>query len=340
MTLIDPDATICYQTPSVESVLGYAPAELVGVKLTELLHSDDVTRAIAFFTEAMRQPGITSTVEWRMQHRDGSWLHIETVGNNLIDDPNVGQMILNSRDITERKALEEQLAHQAFHDPLTDLANRALLKDRVDRALRERRRSEEPFAILFCDLDNFKNVNDSLGHQVGDELLVGVGERLRACVRPADTVSRLGGDEFAIPLEDATTISNAVVVAERITESLQEPFTLQGKQAFIDTSIGIDSQEAAFVRTIIELCRTLELETIAEGVESAEQAYELRKLGSEPGQGDYLAKPLTEEEMTVLLRHGRELGRCAREVRSTRERREADWWKRALGGETSAAPAA
>ena len=236
--LVDIDTTIQYVTPSAERVLGYDPAALIGTQLTKLLHPDDVPAVLAFFSEATKNEGVTPTVEWRAGHRDGSWLHLETIGNNLLDDPNVGHMVLNTRDISDRKALEQQLSHQAFHDPLTDLANRALFKDRVEHALLSRARATTPLGVLFLDLDNFKTVNDSLGHVVGDELLITAAKRIQSCLRSADTAARLGGDEFAVLIEDATG-EVSVHIAERIIEAFKAPFTLQGKKSFIHTSLGI-----------------------------------------------------------------------------------------------------
>jgi len=145
------------------------------------------------------------------------------------------------RDITEHKALEEKLEHQAFHDSLTGLANRALFTDRLKQALASIDRREEPIAVLFMDLDDFKIVNDSLGHEVGDRLLVEVSQRLKECVRPKDTVARLGGDEFVILLEGITDLSGALRVVERINEALSVPFRFEGYEVFVGTSIGIAS---------------------------------------------------------------------------------------------------
>jgi diguanylate cyclase (GGDEF)-like protein/PAS domain S-box-containing protein len=243
VTLVDADTTIRYQTPSVARVIGYEPADLVGLKLLDLLHPDDVESAGAFFAEAVDRSGVTPSIEWRIRHRDGRWLHLETIGNNLLHEATVGHLVLNTRDISERKTLERQLAHQAFHDPLTGLANRVLFKDRVERALAGSHRLERLCVVLFLDLDDFKKVNDSLGHVVGDELLVAVAERISTCLRPADTAARLGGDEFAILLEDARGVPDAIVVAERILEALRAPITLQGKRTVIETSVGIASSD-------------------------------------------------------------------------------------------------
>ena len=573
VTLVDADMTVRYGTPSLERVLGHSPEELLGRKLTELVHPEDRMRCATFLADAAKRPGVTSPVEWRMRHREGSWLHVETIANNLIGEADVGHLVLNSRDISERKALERRLEHQAFHDPLTDLANRALFKNRVERAIAGRARRPGPLAVLFLDLDDFKKVNDSLGHPIGDELLVAAARRLQSCLRPADTAARLGGDEFAILLEDATGEAEATLVAERVIQALAEPVDLQGREARIQASVGIalstpaadandllrnadiamyiakstgkgcyaifeptmhvaaverlelesdlrhalerdelvihyqpivalatgrivgvealvrwnhpqrgllgpaeflpiaeeanlirgiggwvlreacaqvsrwqadnprqpalsvsvnlsgrqledpglveetrraiedsgiepahltleitetvmmqdieitaarleelkalglrlsiddfgtgssslrylqsfpidtlkiakpfvdglwkDPQKEVFTRTIIDLCRTLGVETLAEGIESAEQAQQLRRLGCKLGQGHHLARALEHERLVALLREGEALAGYAEEVDGGARRSEIDWWKKVLGGRASGAP--
>jgi diguanylate cyclase (GGDEF)-like protein len=144
-----------------------------------------------------------------------------------------------SQEVTVRKALEEQLRHQAFHDPLTKLPNRVLLMDRLEQALARTARTEKPVALLFVDLDNFKFINDSLGHEQGDQLLCGVADRLKACFRPEDTVARIFGDEFTILLEGTGSPTYATQSAERVIETLQSPFVLGGQEVFATPSIGI-----------------------------------------------------------------------------------------------------
>ena len=158
------------------------------------------------------------------------------VCNNVLDDSRLQCLVLTGRDVSPRKELERQLSHQAFHDPLTDLANRALLLDRVGHAFKRQR---SPFALLFLDLDNFKNVNDSFGHAAGDELLKGVAARLRTCLRPTDTAARLGGDEFALLLEETRRPDEAIEVAERVLRAMSQPFHLDERESFTQTSIGI-----------------------------------------------------------------------------------------------------
>ncbi len=143
------------------------------------------------------------------------------------------------KDITQRKELEEKLAHQAFHDPLTDLPNRSLFLDRADHALKRAARRGDEVAVLFMDLDNFKVINDSLGHEVGDELLVAVAGRLQSCLRPADTAARLGGDEFVVLLEDVEDPEEATNVAVRIEEALRVPFRVGEHNLFVTTSVGV-----------------------------------------------------------------------------------------------------
>jgi diguanylate cyclase (GGDEF)-like protein len=192
------------------------------------------------FLRGLNHPDLHPTVEYRFRHKDGSWVWLESVGTNLIDDPKVGEFVVNSRDITERKTLQERLKYQATHDLLTELPNRQLFLDRLGQALRRtRRRPGSKVAVLFVDLDNFKVVNDSLGHEVGDLLLVRVGERLRRCLRPEDTLSRFGGDEFTMLLENLSGPRDTVRIAERIIEELRSPFVLEGRELVLRASIGI-----------------------------------------------------------------------------------------------------
>jgi diguanylate cyclase (GGDEF)-like protein len=164
---------------------------------------------------------------------------VEATTKNMLADPSIGGIVVNYRDITQRRTLEERLRHQAFHDPLTELPNRALFMNRLGFALTRAERSKKAAAVLFLDLDNFKLVNDSLGHEVGDRLLVSVAERLRASLRAEDTAARFGGDEFTVLLEDVTDVTDAVRVADKITRALSAPFVLESREVFVTTSIGI-----------------------------------------------------------------------------------------------------
>jgi diguanylate cyclase (GGDEF)-like protein/PAS domain S-box-containing protein len=228
-----------FVSPSATRVLGYDPSELMGQQLTNVLHPDDRDRAAIFFGEAARAPGVTGPAEWRFRQPDGSWLHAEILATNLLGDSTVRGIVLNTRDVSERKRLEEQLTHQAFHDPLTGLANRALFRDRVSHALALARRQGHPITVLFLDLDDFKKVNDSLGHAEGDRLLIAAGERFLCCARAADSVARLGGDEFAILIEHVDGSDGRAGLLERLSAAMEHPFRLSGNQVQVSASIGV-----------------------------------------------------------------------------------------------------
>lgn len=237
--LIRPDATVRFVSPSVTRVFGYEAGLLIGVRLSDFVHPEDLSGMTAFVQDAASHLGATPPAEWRMRRPDGAWLHAETIGTNLLQDPDVAGIVLNTRDVSERKLLEQQLMHQAFHDPLTGLANRALFRDRVSHALTIAGRQGGSLAVLFLDLDDFKKVNDSLGHGEGDRLLVEVARRLRGCARESDTVARLGGDEFAVLIEDPTPSEGHAAVVERITTAMTRPFALGNSDLEIHASTGI-----------------------------------------------------------------------------------------------------
>jgi diguanylate cyclase (GGDEF)-like protein/PAS domain S-box-containing protein len=236
--IIRPDATVRFVSPSVTRVFGYDAGLLIGARLSDFVHPEDVAGVTTFLQDAAGHPGVTPPAEWRMRRPDGAWLHAETIGTNLMHDPDVAGIVLNARDVSERKLLEQQLTHQAFHDPLTGLANRALFRDRVSHALTIANRQGGSLAVLFLDLDDFKKVNDSLGHGEGDRLLVEVARRLRSCARESDTVARLGGDEFAVLIEDPSQSGHDAVV-ERITTAMARAFTLANSDLEIHASTGI-----------------------------------------------------------------------------------------------------
>jgi len=239
ITIIDADHKIRYQSPSIERIFGHRPSDLLDKAFSDLIHPDDRAPLSALLDNLAIRPGATAQLEVRWRHMDGGWRQCEMTISNLLEEPAVRGLVINSRDITDRKALEEQLVHEAFHDSVTGIANRALFKDRLHQSIaRAARRREKP-AVLFIDLDGFKTINDSLGHAVGDELLAAVAARIRPCVRTGDTMARLGGDEFAVLLEDIEDVSAATAVAQRINEALKEPFGLSQREVFISASIGI-----------------------------------------------------------------------------------------------------
>jgi diguanylate cyclase (GGDEF)-like protein/PAS domain S-box-containing protein len=234
VTLIDADMTILFVSPSAARLLGLEPGALEGSSFAALIHPDQAPRALEFILGER----VGTPEEITLRRADGTWLETETLRTNLVHDESVGGIVLTSRDITERKAFLNQLEYHAFYDSLTGLANRALFRDRVDHALSQARRSSNPIAALFMDVDDFKIVNDTHGHAAGDALLTAVAARLRSCLRGGDTISRLGGDEFAILLEESTDVA-PVEVAGRIMRALEEPFRIDGHELHVRASIGV-----------------------------------------------------------------------------------------------------
>ena len=243
ISVLNPDGTMRYTSPSHQRLLGYGPADVVGSYGLERIHPDDRPKLEQTFAELRAHPGAVRSVEGRVQAKDGSWRTLDVIATNQLDDPAVAGIVINARDITERKALEEQLIHQAFHDPLTGLPNRALFMDRLAHALERSNRSADGLAVLYLDFDQFKVVNDSLGHGAGDRFLVAMGRRLAACIRSGDTVARLGGDEFAILLEEAGA-AEARELAERIDSRFRASFDVDGQSVMGSVSIGIACKES------------------------------------------------------------------------------------------------
>jgi diguanylate cyclase (GGDEF)-like protein/PAS domain S-box-containing protein len=243
ITVLGPDNTILYQSPSIERVLGYTHEEVTGSSFERLLHPDEQGRLLRRLSEGAGAGGRAEVIDCLLAHKDGTLRHFEILHTDLLSDTTVGGIVLNGRDVSERKAFEEQLAHQAFHDPVTHLANRALFNERVRHAVARTLREGVGMAVLFVDLDDFKTVNDSLGHAVGDRVLLEVAKRISGSVRAADTAARFGGDEFAILLEDVQDIQTAVETAERILDSLTRPLELDTNHLAIRASLGISIAE-------------------------------------------------------------------------------------------------
>ena len=242
LTLVDRHGIVSYQSSAASRVFGLTAAGLVGRPIFDWVHPEDLLTFTAALDRAQHNQEVR--IECRFLREDGTFSYAETAVTNLLADPTVNALVLNTRDVTERRRLEDELRERALHDTLTGLPNRALFLERAQHALD--RRDPRPLVACFLDLDDFKAVNDSLGHGAGDELLRKVGERLTRCLRPGDTVARFGGDEFAVLLED-TDLATAVQIVERILESTSAPVRLGGTEVVIHTSIGLapsDGQRA------------------------------------------------------------------------------------------------
>ncbi|WP_377269277.1 putative bifunctional diguanylate cyclase/phosphodiesterase [Peterkaempfera sp. SMS 1(5)a] len=235
--IIGADGVLSYVSPAAIGVYGRDPAGLVGRRLLDLVHPDDfghVLWAVRRFLAGGPEAEPTARVECRIRSGAGEWLHVESTVNRHHDG-----LILNSRDVSERVRLQAQLQHNAFHDALTDLPNRALFTDRIRGALSGVRGEGRTVAVLFLDLDGFKAVNDTAGHQAGDELLVRVARRLQEAVRAGDLVARLGGDEFAALIAGRLDEAHVRDIAERLRSVLSRPYRLADRELTVAASIGI-----------------------------------------------------------------------------------------------------
>ncbi|MBX3703942.1 MAG: EAL domain-containing protein [Steroidobacteraceae bacterium] len=237
--IADVDGRLRFASPAAERTFGTNPDHLVGRNLLDLWGETDRERLAAFLAEVAATRGRTVGPVEVVAGTGNRRCTLESVGSNLLDDPAIAGLALNFRDVSERKALEEQLRQLAFHDPLTLLANRSLFRNRVQHALALAQRSGQRVSVMFLDLDNFKNVNDSLGHDAGDRLLQAAAQRLVKSTRPSDTVARLGGDEFAILLEGVSREGDVERIAAAIASSFGEPLLLDGSEANIAASIGV-----------------------------------------------------------------------------------------------------
>ncbi|MFE9729070.1 EAL domain-containing protein [Streptomyces sp. NPDC005863] len=238
-----PNGILRYVSPAAAGVYGREADDLVGSELATLMHPEDLGRVvheIRRFLAADPAEESTTRIECRFKSGDGAWLNVESTVNR-----HHGGLIFNSRDVTERVRLQAQLQHNAEHDPLTDLPNRALFTRRVGQALAGRRVTDRGTAVLFIDLDGFKAVNDTIGHQAGDELLIQAARRLQEAVRSGDTASRLGGDEFAALIvgdgtrDQAARERHIYELADRLRITLSQPYAIDGNDVRVAASIGV-----------------------------------------------------------------------------------------------------
>jgi diguanylate cyclase (GGDEF)-like protein/PAS domain S-box-containing protein len=244
--ILDDSGRVRYASPSIDTMLGVE--SLSGVEMSTLIHPQWRMEAATLLTRIRSGVMPTGVADWNVLHSDGSRIQVEVTCRDLRGDPTVGGLVLTLRDVTERRQLENELTHRAFHDALTGLANRILFQERVTHALSVRQRGHGgQVAVLFIDLDDFKVINDTMGHGVGDELLVAVAQRLSGALRGHDTAARLGGDEFAALIEDVTDPAEIDTIAERVVRALAEPFLVGPDGAVVNTaaSVGIATTDDA-----------------------------------------------------------------------------------------------
>lgn len=247
----DITANKIYFSPRWKAMLGYEEDEVKDTpeEWFNRVHPDDRKRVESEISSSIETPASHFICEYRMLHKDGTYRWMLSRGIAVRNESGiVNRMAGSQTEITERKIAEEQLIHDAFHDTLTGLPNRVLFMDRLKHADRRAARHKDYiFSVLFVDLDRFKVVNDSLGHTIGDQLLVAVSQRLEECLRPGETVARLGGDEFAILLEDIKSDNDVEHIINRIQHKLEQPFNLSGNEVFTSASIGISLSAAGYV---------------------------------------------------------------------------------------------
>jgi diguanylate cyclase (GGDEF)-like protein/PAS domain S-box-containing protein len=236
ITITGAGGMLTYVSPAVERLLGAPPETWVGRSAAEMVHPDDMRMVMAHYQTQVANPGVPVTYQVRLLRADGTLRWTEVTSVNLLHDPGVAGIVGNCRDITDAREFQQRLHHQASHDTLTGLANRRLFADRLTDALRGA--VPQSVSVALMDLNDFKSVNDTLGHAAGDELLIAAAERLRGSVRAGDTVARLGGDEFAVVLADATDSEVDAVIA-RIITAFGAPVRVGGSDLHMAASIGI-----------------------------------------------------------------------------------------------------
>jgi diguanylate cyclase (GGDEF)-like protein/PAS domain S-box-containing protein len=238
--LVDGTGDIRYASAGLSSTLGHRGSDWIGRPVIDLVVNHDRDAAEQQLDELIELgPGGTVKFEASLVRVDGQRRRMEATIANLIGGEAVDGIVATFRDVTEQRDLENQLSHRAFHDELTGLANRALFLDRMDHALRIARADTDPVVVLFVDLDDFKSVNDALGHAVGDQLLRHIADRIRSVSGSGDTPARLGGDEFALLLEDRGGVDRALDVAETLLNMLREPVSLAGYDLAVLASVGV-----------------------------------------------------------------------------------------------------
>ncbi|MBL7253848.1 sensor domain-containing diguanylate cyclase [Paractinoplanes lichenicola] len=233
VSVLDADGKIEYSSPSAAAVLGFAEGQLVGSSVFDIVHSDHRDYMREQFGVLLSRRDAVLRLQCRVRSGNGEYRWFEFTASNQMHNPSLHGVVINARDISENRAFQERLAHEAQHDALTGLPNRRRMQDALGASLRE-----QPVAVLFVDLDGFKPVNDAHGHEAGDELLRQVAERLSACIRERDVLARVGGDEFVILMPGVMAPADTAAMSERIRYALGQPFLIGGNQVRIGASVG------------------------------------------------------------------------------------------------------
>jgi diguanylate cyclase (GGDEF)-like protein/PAS domain S-box-containing protein len=244
VVLLDAEIRFTYAGSSTQHIIGWDAQELLGRSLFDFVHPRDVEAARSVFAGIIDAPDQETHGELRFRHRDGRWVWLEGFGQNLLREPGLGAIVLNYRDVTQRKETEKQLEYRAYYDSLTGLPNRLLFRDRLVHSLEHAKRNRVGVAVMYLDLDHFKLVNDALGHSFGDRLLGAVARRLQSALRASDTISRIGGDEFSVLLPEVLNAEAVAGVARKVLQSLARPFHLDGHDFFVTASVGIGCHPA------------------------------------------------------------------------------------------------
>jgi diguanylate cyclase (GGDEF)-like protein/PAS domain S-box-containing protein len=262
IALVDVKGHRLYNSPAYKRILGYSAAELGETSAFEQIHPEDRFKVLEAAREA-RSTGVGKRVEYRIRHKDGNWKILESIAGTIRDEKgDVSKLVIVNRDVTDRKRAEEQAEHNSFHDGLTGLPNRTLFLDRLQRLyVRAQRNPERQYALLFVDLDGFKEINDTLGPVAGDQVIVEMGRRMGTQLRTDDTVSRpqddslndavlsrMGGDEFCILLEAVVDPSDAMRAAQRVLAAITAPFLIDGREVHVSASVGIALNTATHTR--------------------------------------------------------------------------------------------
>ena len=239
VVLLDGEIRFTFAGSSTQHILGYDEGELLGRSLFDFVHPRELERARTAFADMLERPNQEARGELRFRHRDGRWIWVEGFSQNLLHESSVGAIVLNYRDITQRKEAEKQLEYRAHYDSLTGLPNRLLFRDRLVHSLEHARRNKVGVAVMYLDIDHFKLVNDALGHSFGDRLLGEIARRLQSALRASDTISRIGGDEFSVLLPEVVSAEGVAGVARKVLHSLARPFHVDGHDFFVTASIGV-----------------------------------------------------------------------------------------------------